>query len=161
MVPFGCFTQLLILHVAKFDTVHPFLYVLMSSRTQVAYTHVFRYINKNIFSLNCKSFTSDYETAMRNALRACYPDSELVSCWFHYCQAIRRKASQLPAFFELIRTNTSARKLYFKFQALALLEESAIENAFVQLKRLTLQFDAFAPFVKYYEHQWMNRVSCT
>lgn len=131
----------------------------MSSRTQVAYTHVFRYINEHIFSLKCASFTSDYEIAMRNALRACFPDSELVSCWFHYCQAIRRKASQLTAFFELIRTNAAARKLYFKFQALALLEAGLIVDAFNKLKEMTLQYEAFEPFVKYFEHQWIKRVS--
>lgn len=159
VVPYGCFEQIPIIHVAKFDTVHPFIYVLISSRTQLACTHVFRYMNENIFSLNCASFTSDYEVAMRNALRSCFPDSKLVSCWFDYCQAICRRASQLPAFFQLISTNSAARKLYFKFQALALLECSSIIDAFNKLKNLTHEYGPFEPFVKYFEHQWIKRVS--
>lgn len=94
IVPYGCFSQLLIIHVAKFDTVHPFTYVLMSKKSQIAYTHVFKYINNHIFNLTCDTFTTDYEKAMKNALRSCFPSSKLVSCWFHYTQAIRKKVSK-------------------------------------------------------------------
>lgn len=80
VVPFGCFGQLLVIHVRKFETVHTFIFVLMSNRTQVAYEHVFKYINKNIFNLGCASFTSDYVVTMKNAIRSCYTNFHLVSC---------------------------------------------------------------------------------
>lgn len=63
IVPYGCFKQLLILHLHKFDTVHPFIFILMDKRTASAYSYVFEYIHKNVFELNCCSFTSDFEKA--------------------------------------------------------------------------------------------------
>lgn len=160
VVPFGSFKQLLIIHFARFGTVYPFIYVLMSNRTQIAYSHVLKHIDKHIFSLQCASFHSDYETAMKNALRACFPQSQLLSCWFHFVQAIRKNVSKMGLLFHLIRTNSDAAKLYYKFQALALLRADLIPNAFNDLKRigLTMNKAAFQPFVSYFEKQWIKKV---
>lgn len=160
VVPYGCFSQLLIIHVGKFDTVHPFIYILMSKRTQIAYTRVFKYIDQHICSLQCVRFYTDYETAMKNALRACFPDSELVSCWFHFTQAVRKKASKMPDLFHLIRTDTKATTLYYKFQALPLLRPDLIDEAFFNLSNAALEYnkEAFEPFVTYFNRQWIQKV---
>lgn len=160
VVPYGCFSQLLIIHIGRFDTVHPFIYILMSRRTQIAYTRVFTYIDKHICSLLCARFTTDYESAMKSALHACFPDSELASCWFHFVQAIRKKASQMPVLFQLIRTDPTAATLYYKFQAIALLRHDLINEAFKKLSAAAIKFnrEAFTPFVDYYNRQWIKRV---
>lgn len=160
VVPYGPFTQLLIIHYAKFETIHPFVYILMSNKSQVAYTHVFKYIDKHIFSLRCASFTTDYETAMKNSLSTCFPNSKLVSCWFHYVQAIRRKVSKLQLLFKLIRTDSNVTKIYYMFQALALLEKNMIISAFESLKieALKMNAQAFTPFIEYFERQWIKKV---
>lgn len=161
IVPYGCFKQYLMFHLEKFDTVHPFIYVLMDVRTAEAYTHVFKYINENIFNLECASFTSDYERALRNALRHVIPMAILIPCWFHHKQAVRKKASQLPIFFHLIRTDESAAHLYQKFQALALLPPDMIIDAFNALKEVAISTygHKFKPFVDYFERQWIESVS--
>lgn len=132
----------------------------MSNRTQIAYTRIFKYIDKHICSLLCARFTTDYETAMKNALRVCFPDSQLVSCWFHFVQAVRRKATKIPTLYHLIRTNPKAAALYYKFQAIALLPPNLIDKAFSDLSRDATKFnrDAFQPFVDYFERQWINKV---
>lgn len=160
VVPFGCFNQLLVIHVQKFETVHPFVYVLMSNRTQVAYEHVFNYIHKHIFKLHCSSFTSDYEVAMKNALRSVFPESHLVSCWFHFVQAIRKKASKIPELLKLISTVPEAAHIYYKFQSLALLRWDLIDAAFNKLANEALLFNkqAFEPFVDYFKRQWIVKV---
>lgn len=159
VVPFGCFTQLLVFHVAKFDTVHPFIFVLMSNRTQQAYTHVFKYIHKHIFSLKCASFYADFEKAITNALQITFIGCVIIHCWFHHVQAIRRKVSKLPELFHLIRTNATACKIYYKFQAIALLRPDLIPAAFKDLANAALKCnEAFKPFVEYYDRQWMRKV---
>lgn len=162
VVPYGCFSQLLIIHIGKFDTVHPFIYVLMSKRTQIAYTRIFKYIDKHICSLLCARFTTDYETAMKNALRVCFPDSQLVSCWFHFVQAVRKKATKIQALFDLIREDKKAAIIYYKFQAIALLPPDLIDEAFTCLSKEAIKFNknAFQPFVDYFERQWIKKV-CT
>lgn len=110
------YSQLLIIHIGEFYTVHPFIYVLTSKRTQIAYTRIFKYIDEHICSLLCAHFYTDYETAMKSALHSCFPDSQLVSCWIHFVQAIRRKVSKLPDLFHSIRTDEKAAILDYKFQ---------------------------------------------
>lgn len=160
IVPYGCFKQLLIIHIEKFDTVHPFVFVLMDKRTAPAYTHVFDYINKNIFDLSAVSFNTDFEKAIRNSLRHCFPQAKLIPCWFHHKQAVRKKASQLPVFFHLIQTNDRAAHLYQKYQALALLKAELIVPAFDSLTQVALtEFgEKFQPFVDYFRRQWINNV---
>lgn len=41
----------------------------MIRKTEIAYRQVFQYVNDNLFNLSSKSIMSDFETAMRNALR--------------------------------------------------------------------------------------------
>lgn len=59
----------------------PFIYVLTSRKTKLSYLKVFQYIESNIISLKCNSFMTDYETAMRNALKKISPDAVLYACW--------------------------------------------------------------------------------
>lgn len=112
--PFGPFNQLLLLHFRYQDKVFPFAYVLMTRKTQRAYQHLLAFIEKNVCSLKCKSFTSDYEIAMRNALAILYPGTRLVACWFHYSQALKRKVRQMPGLERFLRGNEAAEAIYYK-----------------------------------------------
>lgn len=109
----------------------------MTKKSTEAYRATFIHINANIFDLNCVSFMTDYECGMRKALSEIYPTANLVSCWFHYCQAIRRKCSKLSGFFVKLQKEKSAEKLFLKFLALPLLPASKIKEAFKLLKLST------------------------
>lgn len=158
--PFGPFKQLLLLHFRYQDKVFPFAYVLMTRKTQRAYQHLLEFIEKNVCSLKCKSFTSDYEIALRNALAILYPNTRLVACWFHYSQALKRKVRQLPGFERFLRGNEAAEKIYYKLQCLPLLSSQHILSAFEHLKREALAIDKskFRSFLKYFEQQWIRKV---
>lgn len=73
----------------------PFAHVLMTNKTQEAYEAVFEFMHRNVMSLNCKIFMTDYETAMRNALKRVVERLELSACWFHFTQACKRNAAKL------------------------------------------------------------------
>lgn len=82
----------------------------MSRKTQRAYEAVFNYINSHILQINnIASFTSDYELAMRNALEKLFPKVKRFACYFHYCQAVKRRAYQTDGLVKLIRSNNAAR----------------------------------------------------
>lgn len=82
----------------------------MSRKTEAAYKAVFKFINAKVMPLdNASSFTTDYERAMRNALRKLYPTAALFACYFHYCQALKRRASQTAGFVKFIQSNEKAR----------------------------------------------------
>lgn len=109
-VPVGPFNQLLILYMKKHKKVFPFAYILMSRKTKKAYKSVFKFIDKKIIKMsNVVSFTTDYELAMRNALRELFPNVRRFACYFHFCQAVKRRAWQTPGFVTHIRTKPKVR----------------------------------------------------
>lgn len=109
-VPMGPFNQLLILYVKKQKKVFAFAYILMSRKTTKSYKSVFNFIHNNVLALDkVASFTSDYERAMRNALEQLYPDVRRFACYFHFCQAVKRRAWQTPGLVNLIREKSKIR----------------------------------------------------
>lgn len=132
----------------------------MNRKTEASYKHILQYIENNVCSLQCVSFMTDFEIAMRNAIRDIYPDSQLNTCWFHLTQATKRKVVKYSELTKLITTNEDARKIYKKLLALPLLPATGIYNAFIVLKAdaLSVFGNIFAPFLKYYENQWLKKV---
>lgn len=131
----------------------------MTRKTQKAYEHALRYVHKNIFSLQCEAMITDYEIAMRQAVRQVVPGIKQLGCWFHFAQAIRRKVASLSELFEHVRTNEKIRNVYLKMICLALLPHDKIEKAFNELALEGLQLSkTFTPFVKYFQSQWLKRV---
>lgn len=132
----------------------------MTRKTEACYKHIFEYIKVNVLSLECKSFMTDFETAMRNALRSIYPDSLYFTCWFHLTQAAERNLAKMNTLCTLIRGNAEARMFYKKLLALPLLPADRIVDAFHKLKTLALKkFPQFRAFLTYYDRQWLQRVS--
>lgn len=133
----------------------------MTKKTQAAYTHLFKYIDENVFSLRCASFMTDFEQAMRNSIAAVWPGAEYLTCWFHLCQACERQVSKNSALLKLLRTNKDARVIYKKILALALLPAEEIIDAFENLAAIAMSkfSNAFGPFLTYYRNQWLHKAS--
>lgn len=132
---------------------------MMTRKTQKAYEHALNYVNQHVFSLQCESIVTDYEAAMRQAIRKVVPGVQLLGCWFHYAQSIRRKVASLSELFELVRKNEQIRNIYYKIICLPLLPHQHIEKAFNELALEGLKLTkAFTPFVKYFQNQWLKRV---
>lgn len=138
----------------------------MTNKTTKAYESVFAYIKENIFSMEGFSFMTDYESAMRNALKTTFPNSVFYACWFHYTQAIKKRVEQDNRLKELIKSDERANKIYHKFLCLPLLPANDIRDAF-QLIELEInclapaEKNAFKEFVKYFRKQWLHRVNIT
>lgn len=134
----------------------------MNSKSETCYASLFNYIEENIITLKCKSFMTDYEIAMRNALQKLHSDVEKNQCWFHYCQALKRNASKIQEFYKLIKTNSIARKTFNKFLALPLLPQNYIIDGFnILLSEINVQnmHNQFLKFTKYFEKQWLKKVT--
>lgn len=133
----------------------------MSRKTRRAYEHLFKYIKNNIIDMtNCESIMTDFEVAMRNALRVIFPGVELNCCWFHFTQAAKKRAMQTPQLIPYLLQNQSAREIYYKLLSLPLLPPIEIATQFKKLKVLALanHKKVFADFIKYYENQWIKKV---
>lgn len=158
VVPYGAFNQLLVIHATFFEKPIPFIYALMSHKTEKAYIHLMNYIESDIISLRPTTFMTDYEEAMRNAIRKTYPDTQLYGCWFHFCQAVKRHGSQLRSGFMLtMRNDIDSAKLYYELLSLPLLPPQYILNVFNLIKQeAKSKFGKlFDEFIHYYERQWL------
>lgn len=158
--PFGMYNQLLVVYIEHLEETTPFMFILMSRKTQRTYEHAFQYIKKNIIDLEGKSFTTDFEVAMRNALRIVFPATKLFSCWFHFTQAAKKRAMQTPKLYPFLYQNKEAREIYYQLLSLPLLPPEDILTEFNRLKVIALanHRPVFAEFIKYFESQWIIKV---
>lgn len=53
--------------------VYPLAYIMMTRKTQKAYEHALEYVDENVFPLTCATIITDYECAMRQAIRKVVP----------------------------------------------------------------------------------------
>lgn len=136
------------------------MFILMSRKTRTAYQHIFKYIKDNILDMNCESSTSDFEKGMRKAFRNLYPNVTYILCWFHFTQAVKKRAMQTPQLIPYIRQNREAEEIYYKLLSLPLLPACHIKAEFHRLKVIALAKHrvVFADFLTYYEKQWIIRV---
>lgn len=132
----------------------------MNRKSQACYTHIFEYIEKNICSLDCQSFMTDFELAMRNALKQLYPHAQHKTCWFHLCQAAQKNAKKCHEFIKLIMKDDEARMIYKKILALPLFPDDLIKDAFMELKADALIWfgKPFRKFLSYFQKQWIEKV---
>lgn len=133
----------------------------MTNKTQKCYEDAFTYVHQYVMNLDCASFTTDYEVAMRNALRVLFPNALQFACLFHFNQAVKKNAYKSNALVELIRSNEQARSVYYRLQCLPLLPAEYIPDMFDALKVEAYKIDrpTFRPLLKYYHRQWLVRVS--
>lgn len=155
------FYQLLIVGVEYEKHMFPIFYALMTHKSQDLYTAIFEYIEANICNLNPQSFMSDYEVAIRSSISRVYnlPVASVNGCFFHYAQALRKRASKTPNMIREMKTNPEAKKVFKKFIALALLPSDKIADGFaiIQIEARNIGFSE--NFLEYYESFWINRVS--
>lgn len=136
----------------------------MTTKTREAYEHVFQFIDANLFKFQASTFHTDYEMGLRKALRNVFPTATLKGCWFHYCQAMRRKTQTIKGFGAIVRNSVECKEWYRKFLSLPLANAEQIEEMFLILKTELLEFpvkqrECLKVFAKYFEKQWMTRVS--
>lgn len=161
IVPVGCFRQLLVIYIAYQKQIFPLIYILMTNKSQALYKAAFNFINKNIFKLCPTSFATDFERAMRIALKLIYPDAILSTCWFHYTQSVRRFASKIENFFRTINANGNLSKAYHMILSLPLLPAEHVAAVYNSI-RLKVECDEqnaiFGELFKYFESQWLRKV---
>lgn len=137
-------------------------YALMTLRDKDAYVELMRWVQANVCDLDPVSFMTDYEGALRNALKEVYPLCEVRGCFFHISQAVRRKASKLAGFLAELHANKKADHIFRQFLALPLLPKERIVEGFELLVRKSaVHGELFKKFVAYYERWWIKTVKKT
>lgn len=106
-----------------------------------------------------KGIIIDFEKAERLALKGLESGIDILGCWFHFCQALRRKLASMSDLYELVRKNDKAKGIFRQFQCLALLPAEMIESSFIELSKEALKCSKlFAPLIDYFYKEWIKIV---
>ena len=87
-------------YVQQIEKKLPAIYVLTNTKTQIGYEEIFKSINSILsfggkFKFNIETITTDNEQALINTVTKFFPDSQRISCYFHYKQTLERNAKKL------------------------------------------------------------------
>lgn len=111
-------------------------------------------------NLKADKFSSDFENAMRSAASETWPNVRLVGCYFHYTQALSRKARSFPEVSRSLKTS-SGMKILKMYLRLPLLPEDMVSQgvkiivAEERRLNLTVTFDSFH---QYFNRYWMKKI---
>lgn len=133
----------------------------MTRRTTEIYADVFRFIEKKILKLKPAEFITDFEAAMRKAIRLRYRKAILRGCWYHYSAAIRKKMVKLNL-LGLMKHNKNARTIKVMIQGLPLLPPECFMQGYEHVKHLARKWNLFTKFKKffsYFQYFWVAEVS--
>lgn len=136
----------------------------MESRCTASYKQVFNYIEDNLVKLGPEIIHTDYEASLLKALKTVYPRSNRVGCWFHYCQAIRRRLGRNKGrqFFFDLKADKAAYKIYTKLLDLPLLPAKNIPEGFsiIQKEISDKMLDKwFKHIYAYFKRYWLPKVN--
>ncbi|CAI6370943.1 unnamed protein product [Macrosiphum euphorbiae] len=78
--------QLFIIHLILQNHSIPICFVLMETKTEVAYKKVLEQFKTKFPNVRPTSIMIDFETGLHNAFQQTYPEATILSCWFHFVQ---------------------------------------------------------------------------
>ena len=97
----------------------------MTAKTRVLYDGVFEFLKTLVPDLKTERFVSDFEVGLQRSLNHVFPDSVIQGCYFHYSQAIWRKANKIGV-ISAVRANKHVENWIKQVMALALLPSDDI-----------------------------------
>lgn len=132
----------------------------MTKRTAKSYEALFRFIERKVFRLKPSEIITDFEGGLRKALKIVYPNIILRGCWFHYCQAIRKKCRKLglQSFFE---SNIEAHNIYHQLLILPLLPPENFSEGYGIIKRRARAeglLQRLRSLFNYFDSYWLPEV---
>jgi hypothetical protein len=113
----------------------PFAFVFMRSRRTVDYVEVINSVKNLLLSVSVQEVISDFESALKSAVKICFPSAHHFGCLFHTKQAMGRKANELGLTPAYRRQGTPERKYIQLVLCLPHLPAEKICGAFQQLRR--------------------------
>lgn len=129
----------------------PCIYALLPNKQQGTYERMFKAIKLNIPNFEPVLMKIDFETAAINAIKTIYPKVTVSGCYFHYTQALYKKANDL----EITNTHEGARYIA-KCAALAHLPALKIHEGWLTVVNASPEGENIKAFNTYMSKQWIQ-----
>ncbi|XP_071568719.1 uncharacterized protein [Temnothorax nylanderi] len=132
----------------------PIVYAIMKNKNTEDYIEILKQIT-NTVNIKPVTIISDFERAERKALQVVFPCAKIIGCFFHYSQALVRKADKCGIIKG--KEKELGWGLIKLLKCLAFLPETYIEEGF-QLIHGIIFHDCknLKPFIQYYKETWIN-----
>ncbi|KAL7294978.1 hypothetical protein TKK_0011688 [Trichogramma kaykai] len=162
-------TQVLTVMCKKYNTTVPCVWVLMSRKTTKAYSAIWAHLQEEFPSFRPFRVTCDFEKAFMKSVRIAF-QTHVRGCYFHFTQAIVRKAKS-KEYRLYVRKNATqnpkGQEIIKKLIILPLLPPDKIPEGFEIIKNLTKTKFAdesklqkkWSKYLNYYfDKEWMKTV---
>lgn len=127
------FFQLYTIHFELSAGINPTaLYCLLPDKSSATYTRLLQEVKSIIPNATPEVILTDFERSAMNAFRDAYPSSQVTGCYFHLCQSVLRKVSELgmrPAY----DNNDELRGVVRCLPALAFVPLDEVVESFYEL----------------------------
>jgi hypothetical protein len=131
----------------------------MTSRVYSLYKAVFDFL-LNSCNIVPEKVSCDFEHAMRKGIRSTWKKAKVNGCFYHYCQAVRRKKASFPDLSKLIKKNKSAEKSFRMMLRIPLLPADRMKTGLDALFGFQKKHRLFRRFGKlnlYFVKQWHGK----
>lgn len=102
--------------------------------------------------MNVVNCMTDYEAAVRKAVKQQFPDSRISGCFFHYVQAIQKASKRFG-----LRNKSDGEEFKAainKTSALALLPNEFVADGFESISKSVKGSSRWDRFIVYWHRQW-------
>ena len=160
IVPAGFYQLLTIMtYQTRARSYAPSAFILMEGKNESLYEAVFSTLmaicNGYNISIKPLKIMSDFESALRNALKQVFPSVELNGCFFHYCQCLWLHASKLG--LRAPSRILDTKKLIALLKILPHIDLQDRKDIFSEIKTTYKSKDKpFKDFFSYYQNNWLE-----
>lgn len=150
------FYQLYVIHGDMSDdcentNIIPLVYVFLMSKTEKSYTTMFRLIKSQIPNWNPNRIVIDFERAVIKSIQIVLPKTEIKGCYFHFTQALVKRAKKLK-----LTKNRYQLKHLALCLALPLLPENLIDDAYLYIMEDCPGGNNITKFNDYLVQTWLE-----
>lgn len=156
------FYQIISIHVdidsnSETSNVVGIIYALLPNKLQITYERLFQLIKQHL-DITINKIKCDFEIGITNALKKVFPDILISGCYYHFHNAIWRKAKALNI------TDTKESRSIIRICAnFPLLPSTHYSECWLHIKEHALLTDGTRNFLNYFENQWLKasvNISC-
>jgi hypothetical protein len=154
------FQQIYTIHVLKYKTVIPLVFILMSDRSTTSYVRVLSELNNLHPGLNPSSIMTDFEHASILAFRRIFPNIQQQGCLFHLSQCIWRRIQQVNPIQQRYMEDPDYAFHLRQLAALAFIPPPDVVEAFEELTESQFFVDneeELRNLINYFEDTWIGR----
>lgn len=147
--------QLYTWHAQVGNSYPPCVYVLLTKKTEGIYTKMFDIIKNLLPDLAPEKVLVDFEKACMNAAANAFPQAEIKGCYFHLCQSIVRKISNVGLKQEY-QTSIDCKIMIKSLAALSFIPPHEVRDVFDQLADTFPDDDKYNDILTYFSSTYIQ-----